>query len=268
MIPRKNKPENRDAPGNCYVKVIANPRKINLNQSPHQMVYFAGNYIVDENAQPTEGSRPTPIIADKIVINHYYLKSREEFLSKVNRGSAARTVMKKKLEWFEQCDRNEEFDDDILKYRDARAKVYQPPDNSHIGERLFATLGKNLSPTLLENTPSDFYAGKMETFLTCRAMSAYFKENFADNKLMIFSANVFEEASLTAILNSLDQMTLSDAQLLIRDLPNILALPYPVVEELRAELIKRIPQIMYDLHLDGYWMEYVEFDCLKDILEG
>ena len=84
MIPRKNNPENRDAPGNCYVKVIANPRKINFNQSPHQMVYFADSYVVDENAQLSEGSRPLPIITDKIVINHYYIKSREEFLAKLN----------------------------------------------------------------------------------------------------------------------------------------------------------------------------------------
>ena len=267
MIPRKNKPENIDAPGNCYVKVIANPRKINLNPSPHRMVYFPGNYIVDENAELSEGSRPTPITADKIVINHYYLKSREEFLAKVNRGSAARIVMKKKLEWFEQCDRNEEFDDGILKYREARAKVYQPPDKSHVDERLFSALTINLSPTFLEDTPQTFYADKSETFLTCRAISSYFNSKFTNKTFTTFSARFFEEASLNAVLKSLDDMSLADYLLLIRDLPNILSLPYPVVKELRDEIIQRIPKIMYDLHLEGYWQEFVELDCLRDILK-
>lgn len=265
MIPRKNKPENRDAPGNCYVKVIANPRKINFNNSPHRMVYFANNYIVDENAKLSEGSRPLPVTAEKIVINHYYLKSREEFLAKVNRGSSARTAMKKKVEWFEQCDRNEEFDDDILKYRDARAKIYQPPDNSQVTERLFVALAKNLSPTLIEDTPSDFYAGKMETFLTCRAVSSYFKEKLTNNNFTAFCATFFEEATLSAILKSLDEMSLGDAQLLIRDLPNLLSLPYHTVEELRGEIIKRLPQIKEDLRITGFMQEFVELNYLQDM---
>lgn len=181
MIPRKNKPENLDAPCNCYVKVIANPRKINLNDSPHRMIYFHVNYIVDENAQLSEGSRPTPIIANKIVINHYYIKSHEEFLAKIKRGSAARTVMEKKLKWFEQCDRNEEFDDGILKYRAQRAKVYQPPDNSHIDERLFKALTVNLFIAFLSDMTKDFCADKMETFLTCRAVCSYLKTKLVDN---------------------------------------------------------------------------------------
>lgn len=265
MIPRRNKPENRDAPGNCYVKDIVNPRKINFNNSPHRMVYFADNYIVDENAKLSEGSRPLPVITEKILINHYYLKSREEFLRKVDRGSSARTVMKKKLEWFEQCDRNEEFDDDILKYRDARAKIYQKPDDSHAAERLFNALAANLSPTLVEDMPPSFYAGKMETFLTCRAVSSHFKAKLTDNNFTAFSANFFEEASLFAILKSLDEMTLGDAQLLIRDLPNILSLPYPVVKELRDEIIKRLPKIKEELRLTGLLQEYVELDYLQDM---
>ena len=62
-------------------------------------------------------------------------------------------------------------------------------------------------------------------------------------------------------------MSLADYLLLIRDLPNILSLPYPVVKELRDEIIQRIPKIMYDLHLEGYWQEFVELDCLRDILK-
>lgn len=261
MIP-KNKPENRDAPGNCYVKVIANPRKINFNQSPHQMVYYADGYVVDENASLSEGSIPLPITADKIVINHYYLKSREEFLAKVNRGSSARTVMVKKLEWVEQCDRNEEFDDGILKYREARAKVYQPPDNSHVDERLLSALAMNLEPHISKDAPLKFYANKPETFLTCQAVASYLQTRFKDNTVVKF----FETASLTAITKSLDLMSLADAELLIREVPNFLS-SNPAAKELFNEIICRLPLIKEEFRLQGFMREFIALDYLQDLFD-
>ena len=263
MIPRRNKPENRDAPGNCYVKDIVNPRKINYNQSPHQMVYFADNYIVNENGEFSEGSRPLPIMTEKIVINHYYLKSREEFLNKVNRGSAARVVMQKKLEWLEQCDRNEVFDDEILKYREARAKVYQPPDKTNVDERLYMALAKNLLPHFILTSGQDFYEDKTETFLTCRSVAEYLRLKLENDAI----AKFFEEMSLFAIFKSLDKMNLTDTQLLIRELPKILSLPYPVVKNIRDEIEQLLPQIKYDLHLDGYWREYIAMDYLQELFK-
>ncbi|MDR1826333.1 MAG: glycosyltransferase family 92 protein [Rickettsiales bacterium] len=62
------------------------------------------------------------IATDKIVVNHYWVKSREDFVGKWTRGNAfarhedARTV----VDWaeFEKRDRNEVFDDAILKLLD------------------------------------------------------------------------------------------------------------------------------------------------------
>ena len=263
MIPKKNKPENLDAPGNCYVKVIVNPRKINFNQSPHQMVYYSDCYVVDENANLSGGSCPMPIIADKIVINHYYIKSREEFLAKVNRGSSARTAMVKKLEWFGQCDRNEEFDDGILQYRDARAKAYRQIDNSNVDERLFSALSTNLSPHLSKTAPSEFYKDKIETFLTCRAVASYLQTKLEDN----IGVKLFEVASLTAILKSLDAMCLADAELLIREVPNFLSLSNPATKELFNEIIQRIPQIKEELRLQGFLREFIGLDYLQDLFK-
>ena len=229
------------AQGNCYVKNIVNPRRVNFIKDPHRVNYFSEGYGVDETAKQVKGSIPLPIVADKIVINHYYVKSREEFESKVRRGSSARLSMKKRLNWFELNDRNDEFDDGIIKYRDARKEVYQPPAPAE--DRIFQALMNNLFQ------PSE---GDVETFLTCRAVSP---------------TKFFEEASLAAVLKSLDKMTLSEAQLLIRELPKLLRLPYPIVRELKAELIRRTPQIMYDLHLKGLWRDYVELDCIRDLLK-
>ena len=89
----------------------------------------------------------------------------------------------------------------------------------------------NLSPTLLPTTLPEFYAGKIETFLTCRAVAAYLQTKLPNDVPLKF----FEEASLKATLRTLasGSLTFADARLLIRELPKLLRLPYPVVNDLR-----------------------------------
>ena len=227
------------------------------------MNYFESIYTVNEKSMRVNISTPYPITAEKIVVNHYYLKSKEEFVKKINKGSATRVHHKKKLKWFDLCDRNEEFDDGILRYRAERAKNFRPPDKSHIFERLFNALAKNLSPTLLPTTPPQFYAGKMETFLTCRAAAAYLKTKLTDDT----PAKFFEEASLKAIIKSFNGMSFADSRLLIRELPNLLRLPYPAVKDLRNACLQIIPQMMDIMHLNNMWKDYVELDYLQNLLK-
>ena len=59
------------------VKTIANPRKIDYLITPHYMFYFYGISAITDNIYKGEHK-----IADKILINHYQLKSREEYLRK------------------------------------------------------------------------------------------------------------------------------------------------------------------------------------------
>ncbi len=134
---------------------------------------------------------------------------------------------------------------------------------AHVNERLFNALASNLSPTLIPTTPPQFYAGKMETFLTCRAVAAYLKTKLNDDT----PAKFFEEASLKAILRAFNGMTFTDARLLLRELPNFLGLPYPVVKDLRNACLQLIPQMMNVMHLNGMWKDYVEFDYLQNLLK-
>ncbi len=316
---RENKPENIHIPDNCYVKVIGNPRKINLFRTPHRAEYFLTCYSVDENLRYAD-VRPA-VVADKIVINHYHCKSREEYSRKRERGDAVnfRSAASYNDRKFSVGDRNEEFDDSILKYRAERAKIYQPPDKSHTDERLLNALERNLSPTLSSDTPPEFYTDKIETFLTCRAVSSYLQTKFANNSQKLFDeplftailesldqmtlqdaqllirdlpnfltlpdsavkvirnevfrrqAKFYEEVSLVAILKSLEQMTIPDMQLLIRDLPNLMSLPYPVIKELRDEILKFVPKIMEELTLMGgdslRFREFIEMDYIQDWLK-
>ena len=61
-------------------------------------------------------------------------------------------------------------------------------------------------------------------------------------------------------------MSLPDAEFLIRELPNLLVLPYPAVQELRVELRKRIPQILNDMRL-SYWREFIYLYHMEDFLK-
>ena len=91
-----------------------------------------------------------------------------------------------------------------------------------------------------ENAPKEFFAGKAETFLTCLSLSTFLKETFIDKEL----GSLFEEFSLHSIRRSfVAGFVMSDVQLLIKELPKILKLPYPVVNEIRAMCLVLIPKI-------------------------
>ena len=222
---------------NSHIKTIANPRNIDRIENPHYAKYFEGKYALnpngDKQAIVLEYSRPyafnKPVACDRIVINHYHTKSHEEYKIKRKRGKNSVSNNPYPDKQFKSHDRNDEFDDGILKYRDERAKVYQPPKPRSDSELLKA-LERNLSPTLQEDTSQEFYAGKIETFLTCRAVAAYLKTRLKDTA----QTKLFEEAALKAILKSLQtRYSFADAGLLVKELPELLKLPYPVVKELR-----------------------------------
>ena len=218
---------------------------------------------INEDNVRVQGATNRPVAAKKIVVNHYQIKSLEEYTVKLQRGAADGNSYEYADSKFKLYDYNEEFDDGILKYRDARAKIYRPPDISHTDERLLKSLIKNLSPTLLPDTPQEFYTGKMETFLTCRAVASYLKEKYPNNSAVKF----LEEISLAAILNSLDKMTLGDAQLLTFDLPKILRLPYPVVKKIRTAVVNRLPEIIAKMRMRCCYREVMELDYLREFLE-
>lgn len=258
--------ESKDKSPTYGCKCIADPRKIKYMASPHNVELFEGFIPVTENKQMKTCApwRLEPQFTDKIVVNHYRCMSLEEYLKRAPRGDAGLIDGSKySMEFFKKVDLNDEFDDGILKYRDEQAKIYQPPDKSRADERLFTALAKNLSPTLQPNTPPEFYAGKMETFLTCRAVSSYLRTKLTDET----PAKFFEEASLKAILQSISQMSFADARFLFSELPELLALPYPAVEVLREVCLGIIPQIMDVMHLNYLWKDYVELDYINRLLK-
>ncbi|MBR1647300.1 MAG: glycosyltransferase family 92 protein [Selenomonadaceae bacterium] len=249
----------RDIPGgNSQVKTVANPRKIFLFSSAHFPTYFGAEYAINEIGGRVDSYCNNPVTAEKIAVNHYNVKSREEFLVKVNKGRADKDENYFTVEWFDMYDRNEVFDDGILRYRAARAENFSLPSDEQRFFRVHDALTKILSAYASGQTFS------LETALTCRAASSLLCEKFPDDEHF----KVYENASLAAVLNSLDGMNFADVQLLLSELPELLKLPYPAVEELRGACLQIISRTMDFMRAKEFWRDFADLDNLRRLLEA
>ena len=238
-------PNRKISGGNAQIKTVADPRKIYFFSSAHFPIYFEGNYSVNEIGGRVDSYCNEPVTAEKIALNHYNAKSREEFLVKIKRGRAGKASTYLTLDWFDMYNRNEVFDDGILKYRAARAKNFSLESDEQRFCRMREALVKIFSA-------QDF---SLETALTCTVASKLLQEKF------------LEEASLGAVLKSLDGLKLSDARLFLDELPNLLCMPYPVVKELRGAAIQIISQTMNFMRENEFWKDFSDLENLRRLLK-
>ena len=115
---------------NKYVKTIMNPRCVNLMVGPHNAIYYDGKVSVEENGAVVEAAGIEPIMSNRISVNHYRYKSKEEYEIKAARSDVFY------LKGYHNADNwnvndptyNAVYDDGILKYRDSRQEI-----NSQLG---------------------------------------------------------------------------------------------------------------------------------------
>ncbi len=241
--------------GNAQVKTVANPRRIYFFGSSHFPIYYEGNYSVNEVGGVVSSYYNKPVTVEKIVINHYNVKSREEHFRKVIKGRADKGGVSQELadkgencinsSWFDMYDRNEVFDDGILKYRAARANNFSIERDEQRFKRMIDALIKTFEAQKFS----------LETALTCRAASNLLQEKF------------LEEASLGAILNSFDDLKLSDVRLFLSELPNLLVLSYPAVKELRSVALEIISQTMDFMREKEAWKDFSDLEHLRRLLK-
>ena len=287
----------RDSDANKHVKIIADPRKLDYFCNPHYAFHLAGYWTSDENGTKVIGAFNEPPTAEKICINHYYMKSREEYAKKSVRGTADSRQVTYKAENFSHEKFNDVFDDSILKYRDARLAAFNcdvkkiPVDDESRCEKVFKALTFALLPgfnekdplgffdnpalryeyfnvlaKFLDNAPQDFFKDRLEIYLTCFAVSSYLKENFLDE----YFGGLFEEFSLNAAVRSLQaSVNAPELQLLIKTLPKILATPYPAVNEFIKAFKMILPEFMnlFRVYSESAWKNFVHLDYLLQLLE-
>ena len=224
------------------LKTVVNPRRVRYIFSPHFAFYFEGNFAINSNGQIVSAGKNYPTVIDKIVVNHYSVKSREEFLLKMNKSRADAT---KALDMghFTYHDFNDVFDDGILKYRAERAKNFSFEDNSERINRVMHCLAR----TLIQNSSVN-----LETLLACRALAEKFGIKLGEKSA--------EEIALTLIYRALTQAntTFLEIRQLIRALPEILSRPFPICKNIK-QLIRDnlLPRFNDLLRQSG------KFDCIE-----
>ena len=100
---------------NKHVKTIINPRKILGYTNAHLPIPLPGYKIVNENYKIIDSPASDSVTVNKIRINHYFTKSKEEFMKKRNRGLAD-NVGKRSMQEFQIHDKNDVFDDAMKGY--------------------------------------------------------------------------------------------------------------------------------------------------------
>ena len=253
------------------IKTIANPRRVDYMFTPHYMVYFDGFHQIDENSLhffPNTNYK----ISDKIIMNHYYCKSREEYFIKTTRGEAS--YGNNQLYTMDKFvhENNEVFDEGILKYRKARKKIIGDTFKKIDYNKVYGALMQNLAPTFVASIPKEFFNNKLENFLVCWKLAGYLRENLLDKE----SANFLEESALKAIYKSLfTSMTLADIKLLLSEMPNILTRDYPIVKNIVEACIKILSQIkdsvrntINDPKKMLMWRQFTEYDYLMRMLQS
>lgn len=76
---------------NRHLKCIVKPQSIQICTNPHYMILKHSKKAVDENFNTLITPFPPHVTFKKIQINHYYSKSKEEYISKISRGRATTT---------------------------------------------------------------------------------------------------------------------------------------------------------------------------------
>ena len=262
--------------GNAHVKTIANPRGVELITIPHFAMYFNGMTAVDENGKVVLGAVNAAVPDKKIVINHYYTKSKEEFIKKMERGRADTAYITGKMEDFNSTNAaGTVFDDSILEYRQRRFEAIADDEGNavfnfetldEIDARRLNAVVRNLMPATLQAVPDEFFLGKVDRFLTCRAVSHALTESNVDRA----TAKYFEELSLRCVYRSLasGDVPVWQVLLLLEELPNLLALEYEVIDGIKNACRQLLPQLMNLHRLHSSWEKHAKYKYILKMLEG
>lgn len=106
------------ARGNDCVKTIANPRLIKEYAHPHYPRYYFGYYNINEDGKKVKAWFNSCKDTKWIRINHYFTKSKEEWIKRRSQGQADRKDANdlRTIDEFYEHDHNQVYDPIILRY--------------------------------------------------------------------------------------------------------------------------------------------------------
>ncbi|MBR1421272.1 MAG: glycosyltransferase family 2 protein [Selenomonadaceae bacterium] len=201
VIERFTRRQSDIAPQGISSKLIANPRYVKLIPSPHFIFNYDGKISVNENLLQLKNQIATTYnSAQKIQLNHYILKSREEFDSKTLRGAGTGEFYDREKR-FREFDFNEFEDRSLLDYWNDLKKFSRRDRFNH---------RSNLALNLIEMLESPF-ENSVEKYLTCFMLSKKIQTlNESELNLLKNLAPEFLLKSIQSRLRIFDALMLLD----------------------------------------------------------
>ncbi len=102
-------------PPNVHIKSIVNPRRVRCFVNPHSALYLKNYHAYDTEGNRVDGAFTKEPHHNGWRIDHYFTKSKAEFTKKRLRGNADVLIFRSEEE-FDLNDRNEVFDDGMLRF--------------------------------------------------------------------------------------------------------------------------------------------------------
>ncbi|MBP3256318.1 MAG: glycosyltransferase family 92 protein [Clostridia bacterium] len=100
---------------NKYIKTICNPRLIEDIKNVYSPIYINNMYNIDESGNKVTGKTNSKCPCLKLRINHYFTKSMEEYIIKMNKGKAD-SLDKRTLDDFNSNNKNDIYDYNLEQY--------------------------------------------------------------------------------------------------------------------------------------------------------
>ena len=187
---------------------------------------------MDENGNRVDGVDNFVPATHRIRVNHYFTKSRAEWLAKQQKGKADVAGLRP-VEEFEWRDRNDVFDDTIVKYFEwLKANPVQKREAS--GYEVFPLLCYFLQE-LNEHREKDYYQGEIERLLCFWQIGARERQSGGDGLF----ADLLEQTLLEMCGNALGAARIVPAQveLLLSAWEGFGGNPTAAKKQLRSNLI-------------------------------
>ena len=246
------------------IKTIVNPRRVRCFTNPHYAKYFTGCGCIDERRiSVPQGQNPKGTV-NRIQINHYYLKSREEFFKKRQRGRAD-FPKNYSIEQFEAQDRN------VIEDTGARDLFPQLKQISEIkfnrarndgSQRAMQNLNLMLASALHNNSADENFYGQTEKFLACFSIAHYSKSLKDEARFKL------EEISLECVNRSLEVSELDswDALLLFDMLPEIVETQTEASAKILGACKDVLPTMIEIANENIDWENFYHLSYLKRFL--
>ena len=103
-----------DGLGNNCVKAVVKPNFCESFPNPHYPKLIPGKYMISEKGTPVKEWQNIDLTLNKVRINHYFTKSKEEWTERRSLGAADSGKLNRTIEDFYLYDNNDMYDDKIL----------------------------------------------------------------------------------------------------------------------------------------------------------